>query len=372
MTQSNLTHLLNIKHLAEIKPFSQSSIMKVAIALLAIALLPALAYAQTTDTGSQLGLELLGHQPTFYLDDEGYTVVVGEIKNLKNFAVTDVRVLANYYTEESGNTPDDTGIGNTIINVIPPLGTSPYIIRSNEQNLDVTGVTVNLLGFTSSPSKSEMLELTDTSVRVVDALEISGTMTNNSPTNILEVRIFALVYDALDPPRLIVIETTTISPVAAGESSEYRFILDDYERASTIQLVAESDHFTSAFSEIPIIRHLTQPLIIHGIEIVDANGNAVSSLHKNVPVYLQSRITGQDVIDIEYEYLVQVNTSEPIPIVEFVGSTAGLMSGAGISQSVVEWTPQNSGLFYVEMYVWSPEGLALSTPGPIALLHVRD
>jgi len=36
----------------------------------------------------------------------------------------------------------------------------------------------------------------------------------------------------------------------------------------------------------------------------------------------------------------------------------------------VEWTPQNTGLYFVETFVWDPNAVPLASKGPIALILV--
>lgn len=327
--------------------------------------------AQTVDSGSMLGLELVNTQPTYYQDDEGYTVVIGEVNNLKDFPVTDVRILANFYTAEFPDSPHESQIGETILSIIPALESSPYMIRSSSQNLDIYGVSTNLLGFTSSAAKDIQLELDDVTARASDTLSITGMINNNAQGTIDDITVYALVYNALDPPRLIVIDSMSTGELSTNETSEFQFSLKDYEQASFVRLVAESDNYTSKPVDIPIMRYLAQPLVIADIVIVDADGNYVSSLHKDIPVYIQSRITGQNIVEIDYTYIIQVNRSDVLSVVEFVGTTDGLITDSGVSLSLVEWIPETSGLFFVETYVWSVSGTPLSTPGPVTLLHVR-
>ncbi len=338
----------------------------------ALMLLPATASAQQPiESGSMLGIELVRTQPTYYTDDEGYTVVVGEINNLKEFPVTDVRIIVNFYTQDYRDSPRESQIGGTILGVVPAMGTSPYMIRSHSQDLDIYGVSADLLGFTSSPVKTTPLELGDVTARASGELVIGGTVTNNAQADVANAVVYALVYDALEPPRLIVIDSVNTGSLPTDSAYDFQFSLPDYERALFVRLIAESDNYTSEPVDIPVTRYLAEPLVIQNIATVDAGGNPVSSIHRDAPVYLQSRITGQDVIEIEYTYIVQIKRSEALPLVEFIGTSDGLMTDSGVSLSLVEWTPETSGHFFVETYVWNMAGTPLSVPGPVSLLHVR-
>lgn len=344
--------------------------MRVALTVALIAtlmLLSATANAQRVDTGSMLGLELSKLQPTFYTDDEGYTVVVGEIHNRKEFPVTDVRVLVNFYTDESDESPHEFQVGGTILDVIPAFGTSQYMIRSSSQDLDIFGVTAHLLGFTSSFAKHAQLKLGNVGAWASDTLVIDGTVTNNAQNDVENVTVYALVYNALEPPRLIVIESADIGPLSSTDAFDFQFTLQNDDKASFVKLIAESASYVSDSVDTPIIR----PLVIQDIKTVDANRNPVSLLQKDVPVYIQSRITGQNIIELDYTYIVQIKRAQALPVVEHIGTMDGKLTDSGVSVSLVEWTPETSGFFFVEAYVWNTADTPLSSPLVLPLLHVE-
>src|SRR3970040_3025305 len=109
------------------------------------------------DNPPSLSAVLTSDSPFVYKDDEGYTVVVGEVENTSNLtSITDVRVHVNFY-DDTSDEPLEIIEGGTILEVIPPLGKSPYMIRSSSSNSDITQVSVSLEGFNSSPSKSKKL-----------------------------------------------------------------------------------------------------------------------------------------------------------------------------------------------------------------------
>ena len=373
MIQSNLTYLSNFWYSVLNNSLSLSCSMKaVLFALITVSIL-ALGSASGQEIGNEpmLGLELVRTQPHYYLDDEGHTIVVGEVKNLRDFPVTDVRVLASFYTVESGEFPYETQVGATLLDVIPALGSSPYKIRSQYTDLDLTGVSINLLGFTSSAIKSKQLEIRKINTVAADTIIISGTITNNDYIDSTDTTVYALVYDSLTPPRLIRVDSTSTSVIMPGESFNYEFSLFNDDHAFSVRLIAESDSYMSNFIDIPIRRYLSQPLVIENIEIKTSNGDPAIKLYKDMPFYIQSTITGQGVIDIDYTYIVQIKHSAALPVVEFSGTFDNILTNSGLSRSLVEWIPQSSGLFFVETYVWSRDSIPLSNPGSILLLHVE-
>ena len=86
-------------------------------------------FAQKTDTLPTLSVVLTSNTPFVYYDEQGYTVVVGEVKNTNKLtSVTDVRIRVIFY-DDTNPEPLEIVEGKSALQVIPPLGTSPYIIK---------------------------------------------------------------------------------------------------------------------------------------------------------------------------------------------------------------------------------------------------
>ena len=112
--------------------------------------------AEYYDNKPTLSVVLTSNDPFVYKDDEGYTVVVGAVENKDNLSsITDVRVDVIFYDDVSPQ-PLEIIEGGTVLEVIPPLGKSPYMIRSNSTNLDIPHVSVSIGGFHLSTSKSKI------------------------------------------------------------------------------------------------------------------------------------------------------------------------------------------------------------------------
>ena len=76
-------------------------------------------FAQKSDTLSTLSVVLTSEVPFVYHDDEGYTVVVGNVENKNEItSVSNVRLVVNFY-DETGFEPLETVRGSTILEVIP-------------------------------------------------------------------------------------------------------------------------------------------------------------------------------------------------------------------------------------------------------------
>ncbi len=326
--------------------------------------------AQNVDTDPTLGIELTSTQPTHYVDAEGHTVIVGEVANLTDFPVTDVRVWAGFYADGTA-APLESHIGSTLLAVIPAHGTSPYVIRSPSPDLDVIGVSVNLLGFTSSSAKPQNLTVSKPAVSAAGLLGVDGTIENVGDGQSANTVVYALVYDSFVPPRLLGIHENEPAGLAAGGSADYRFSLEYGEEAELVRVIAESDNYASNVAESRVTRVPTSPLSIRNIAVVDATGTPVSALREGAASYIRSAISGSGAEGSEYEYIVQVTRFGHLPVVEFVGSTSSVITAAGLAQPLVEWTPDSDGLFYIETYLWSASATPLAMPGPLTLVNVE-
>ena len=136
-------------------------------------------FSQSSNTVPTLGIEFTNFSPFHYKTDDGFTVIVGEVKNTKNFPITGIKIWAGYY-DEFGDQPIESTIGATVLDVIPPLGKSPYLIKSQNPNPEITNVSVNLLGFNSAVPKVENLNIELTNLNVGEKIKLSGSITNTN------------------------------------------------------------------------------------------------------------------------------------------------------------------------------------------------
>lgn len=365
-----------------------------AVALVAVAVALALggaaaaAHAQNADTEPTLGIRLTSTQPTHYVDAGGHTVIVGEVVNLQDFPVAGVRVQAGFYADGSGE-PLELVVGETLLEVIPERGSSPYVVRSGSAGLDVAGVSVNLLGFTSSAAKPRGFELGDLRVLASESLVVEGTVSGAGLGAAANMTLHALVYDSFVPPRLLGVHSASpldaLGSVPAGDgdamfaassadggmSIDYEFSLAYGEEAATVRVIAESERHSSNAAEARVMRSPESPLAIQNVSLVSAAGAPVSSPREGATTFIRSAIDGAGAEGSEYEYIAQVVRFGHLPVIEFVGSFDGQITRAGLAQPLVEWTPRSSGLFYVETYLWGHDGAPLAAPGPITLLNVE-
>lgn len=357
----------------------------VALALVGAAMV---AHAQNVDTEPTLGIRLTSTQPTHYVDADGHTVIVGEVVNLQDFPVAGVRVQAGFYAD-GAETPLELAVGETLLEVIPGRETSPYVVRSESAGIDVAGVSVNLLGFTSSAAKPRGFELGELRVLASDDLVVEGTVSGAGLGAASGMTLHALVYDSFVPPRLLGVHSArpldalgagpagdsdamfAASSADGGMSIDYEFSLAYGEGAATVRVIAESERHSSNAAEARVMRSPESPLAIQNVSLVSAAGTPVSTPREGATSYIRSAIDGAGAEGSEYEYIVQVVRFGHLPVIEFVGSFDGQITRAGLAQPLVEWTPRSSGLFYVETYLWGADGAPLAAPGPITLLNVE-
>ena len=350
---------------------------KVAIAvLLAVLLFPiSLGFSQLSDTESTLGIALTSFSPHNYKDEDGTTVVLGEIENRRNFAITGIKIWAGFYNDISKQ-PLETSIGTTIIDVIPPFGTSPYMIKSKNPNAAITGASVNILGFNSAPPKQKLLNLEPGVVDVREQLSLSGTITNNAPFNTTNTKIHLISYDAFIPPRVLGISTIEIDEIDASSQKSFEFITKQDFRASSFKIVAESKNYQSDFIQIsaPTIAAINKLVTINDISLNDLEGNRLSDVSLATPINIKSSIwlqyaSDQETVVQPYVYYVQIKESET-GIVEFIGKSEGVFQTGGTQIPMIEWTPENNGLYFAETYVWDLTAAPLASKGPITLILV--
>lgn len=345
-------------------------------AFLILMLLPiSSGFSQKSDTPSTLSVALTSDSPFVYKDKEGYTIVVGNVENRSELtSVTNVQLIANFY-DETGNEPLETVLGGTILEVIPELGTSPYVIQSESANPNITHVSIVLKGFSPSPSKSQQLVVESTDILLDENLRVSGILTN-SGSPITDTFVYLAFYDAFIPPRLIGISSTQIGDVEANEKVDFYFNEEIDQRAISFQIFAQSNVFYSNFVDEKIPQQITKLVTISGVSLIDSQGNKLSEITVGSTVNIQSKVLIHFSIDQKsnetpYTYYAQVKQSGEKPYVEFIGKFDGRFIGTGSQSISIDWIPENSGLFFIETYVWDRNNIPIADKGPIVLIVVN-
>ena len=337
------------------------------------------------DQEPSLGIILTSFTPFNYKAEDGTTIILGEVENRKNFPVSGIKIWAGFYDNISEN-PLESTIGITLLEVIPPFGKSPYMIKSSSPNSAITSVSVNLLGFNSSPEKKPELSLVLDTLEIIDKLSLSGKLTNNGNLNATDTKIHLISYDAFVPPRVLGISTIELEKeLESGGTFDFEFAAPHDSRASSFKIVAESVNYSTGLMYVTdtSVDVLTKLVSINDIGILDSEGNRMSDITTGITVNIQSTVgiqysEAQDSPTQPYVYWVQIKKSEVDPVtketksfVQFIGKAEGSFISAGKQIPSVEWTPQDEGLYFVETFVWDPVSLPLASKGPISLILVN-
>ena len=333
------------------------------------------------DNKPTLSAVLTSDSPFVYKDTEGYTVVVGAVENTSTLtSITDVRVHVNFYDDVSDE-PLEIIEGGTILEVIPPLGKSPYMIRTNSQNPDITQVSVSLDGFNSSPSKSKQLTVELSDIVLDDTLHFSGVLKNGAaPIN--NTNVYLAFYDNFDPPRIVGVSTIPLGAVKSNEIMNFSF--NEQIQTSYVGfpvgflLFSESDVFYSDIVDVklPASEITTRLVTISNVSVLDSQGKTLSEINVGSPVKIQSKAwiqfsADQKSNETPYSYYVQVKQSGKTPFVEFIGKYDGRYIGAGSQSQSIDWIPENDGLFFIETFVWDRNNIPIANQGPIVLVVVK-
>jgi hypothetical protein len=342
-------------------------------AILSFLLLPvSQSFAQLIETAPTLGVKLTNTNPFSYKDEDGYTVVIGEVENTKTFPITNVKVWVGFYSgqaiDPTGEPPLETATGSTLLEVIPARGKSPFIIKSNTPNAAISEVTINLLGFNSAPQKQQVLEITPGELSIGNTITLPVEIKNNGAQKSTATKIHLIAMDAFQPPRIVGIKTITVDEITQGNSVNIKFdALVDY-RATAFQVVAESDKYQSKLVDVDNVTlgAVTKLISINDVQAVDSTGRRISQLKVGTTVDITSQLSIQYYVlsgtQQPFVYYAQVKQFGERAPVEFLGYTEGTFDSAAPQTVSVSWTPEHEGGYFIEAYVWDPNGVALAAP----------
>ena len=334
-------------------------------------------FSQFDDRPPTLGLEITNFSPFFYKDSEGYTIIIGEIKNTRNFPVTEVKVWGGFYDDLSLQ-PIESSIGTTILEVIPPNSAVPYTIKSATPNPSITNISVNVLGFNSGIEKHQGIVARSISTEVTDKIRYSGELTNTGGVIAENPRIHMVFYDAFIPPRLVGISSQVLEDgIPPNSSISFEFEERMTTSAAGFWIVAESDNLSSNVVDNKITppEFISKLVTINDVTINDADGNRLTDVTQNSPIFIQSKLSLQSssgpTQDQPYVYYAQVKESGEKAYVEFIGTFEDTFDGEGVGTTTVEWVPEKKGLFFIETFVWDPNAIPLASKGPVILVLVN-
>ena len=210
-----------------------------------------------TDTNPTLTVSLNSNNDFTYRDSEGYTVVIGLIENNDPLSfVTNVVIEAKFYDDFQSN-PLEVTEGSTTLKVIPPNSNSPFMIRSDNPDIDITQVSTNLLTFDTSESMKNSLRIsindisteTVTSSDSIHTLSFSGIL-RNGDSFVSDTAVHFAFYDVFN--RIIQISTIDIGDIDMNGLSSLELIEEINSSSVGFLLFSESDKFYSDFKNVKI------------------------------------------------------------------------------------------------------------------------
>jgi hypothetical protein len=351
--------------------------MKVIVFVILVAIiifLPSnLSWAQNIKPSDTLTVEVL--TPYSYKAEDGSTVVVGEVQNKNNFPVTGVKLGVSFYDQTGKILEYKTG--TTLLKVIPSGGKAPFSINS-KQDPSITDISINLTGFNSSPERKQVLVIAPGTLEISDQLVLSGTITNKGTILTSGTTVHLISYDPFG--RVVGISSTTSQPedIGVGKTSVFTISSTPNSNTKSYKLVAESDNYQSILTDITNIEttlsSLTELVTINDVSVTDIIGNKYSTIPIGSPAKITSEIWikyAPEQSEQPYVCYVQIKqigseniaqNKDDAAIVEFIGTVQGAFHGMEKQEISVNWIPDKPGAFYVEVYVWDPNAVALAEP----------
>jgi hypothetical protein len=209
-----------------------------------------------------------------------------------------------------------------------------------------------------------------------DALHFSGVLKNGAaPSN--NTNVYLAFYDNFDPPRIIDVISIPIGSIESNETIGFNFNEKIQTRSVGFTLYAESNVFYSEPNNvnIPEFELTTKLVTLSNVSILDKEGKNLSEIKVGSTVIIQSDAwiqfsADQKTNETPYTYYVQIKQSGT-PFVEFIGKYDGRYIETGQQSQSVDWIPENSGLFFIETFVWDRNNIPIANPGPIVLILVK-
>ena len=329
----------------------------------------AFSFAQIADKEPTLGIKLLNNQPFSYKDNEGRTVVIGEIQNILDSSIIDVQIKADFY-DDLGQLLDSV-TGSPTLDIIPSQANSPFQIISNSTNSGITTIDIQLLGgFDTSLPKQESLVLEPGKLSIGDEINLSGRINNSGELESSNTKIHFILYDSFIPPRIVGLETIYLDDNLLPSTEEsFEFTIPNNSRAFSYKIIAESNNYLSSLVDIEdiSINFLTRLVTIDDISLVHIDGDKLplSEIFVGTEVFIQSRVwiqysADQQRSDQPYNYYVQIKPFGPNPVIEFVDKTESNFKSFERQYTRIDWIPEHDGLYFIETYVWDDKNSAIS------------
>ena len=334
-------------------------------------------FSQVYDQPSVFSTNLPENQQSVTQDSEGYTVVSGLVENLNSLTpITNVQIQVAFYDDFDPN-PIEVVLGTSTLEVIPANGQSPFSIRSDSPNPNITQASVSLLGFDSSVPKQKGLTVYSSELSLDTRLSFEGVLQNSGAPN-SNTNVYLAFYDGFKPPRILEVTTLELDDVESDAQVSFNVNKEIDSRAVGFLLFAESDIFYSDFVDvkIPPPQSSTKLVTISNVSVEDTMGNKLSE----IPVGSTVNINSETVIEFAteptsnetaYTYYVQIKESGTSPTVEYIGKFDGRFIGSGVETQTIDWIPERTGLFFIETFVWDRNNIPIAEQGPVVLIFVN-
>jgi hypothetical protein len=177
-----------------------------------------------------------------------------------------------------------------------------------------------------------------------------------------------------------------VSTIEIGdvESNDVAFEFDESINSKSVGflLFSESDKFYSDFIDIkiPPPQLTTKLVVISDVTVEDTNGEKLSELKVGSTFNIKSKTLIQFASDQEsnetaYTFYVQIKktseTRDEPGTVEFIGKFDGRFIGTGSEIQSIDWVPKQTGLFFIETFVWDRNNIPIADQGPFVLIIVN-
>jgi len=337
-----------------------------------------------TDTNPTLSISLNSEINFIYHDSDGYTIVVGLIENNDPLAfLTNVIIQATFFDSFNSNALD-VSEGKTVLKVIPPNSKSPFIIRSENPNPNISEVQLSILNFDTSKSMQNKLFVSvndiflDPMFDFYDStytLSFSGELQNGSAL-IQETAVHLAFYDVFD--RIIQVSTIEIGDVDINKKIPLELTEKINSSAVGFLLFSESDTFysTTVNVKLPPPQIITKLATISDVIVTNTLGKTLSEIKVGSTVKIESKTLLQfDTNEIPYTYYVQIkeipsNLDTPSTI-EYIGNFDDQFIGNGIKLQSLDWIPEKKGLFFIETFLWDGNNVPIAAKGPLVSFLVN-
>lgn len=292
-----------------------------------------------------------------YKADDGTTVVLGEVQNNMASPVNNVSIGISF--EDENNNVIEYKTGTTLLQVIPPGGKGQFMISSSKADSSITQVNVKLAGFRSSSDKPQVLDISNGLVKISDNLLFSANIKNNGASTSANTKLYLISYDAFQ--RVVGIGVSDPVNIDTGKQAQVSIAGTLSSRAKSYSVVAESDSYQSKITDISNIQ-ITLPVIVSNTVATDEQGNTYSSIPVGSTVKITSNIR-YAIGNSTQPFVYYVEVKQFGGQVEFIGKYQGVFLDTNAQSVSVTWTPQTSGSYYIETYVWNPDNIPLSSAG---------